>query len=135
MTAGQQALIAGLSNIITGAAVVADTKAGANAIANIYLQTAGNITYAGSGSSGPPNWWLGGGTPPTHYCTNTVNSGSNPTTGTPALYPTTSTCLWQWTTSAVGTVSANCTLRIYSDAAGTQLAGTINYTVTCTRTS
>jgi hypothetical protein len=128
------AVAASGSKALTGSATLADTKAGANALASIRLNTAGTITYVGSGSSGPANWWLGGGTPTTLYCTNTV-TGTVPSVGAAPLTPTTGTCLWQWVTTGIGTITANGTIRMYYDAAGTRLAGTITHTVTCTRTS
>lgn len=134
MTGIAQVMAAGGVGAVTGSATLADTKAGATAIASITLNADGTITYVGNGCSGPARWFSGT-SPPTHWCTNTVNSGSVPSVGAAALTPTTSTCLWQWNEGVVGTVSSTDTLRIYSDAAGTTIAGTITYTVTCQRTS
>lgn len=141
MTGVCNALAADVNPVIVGTAVIADTKAGTNAIGNVGLTADGRMQFSGSGSSGPPNWWIvgnpGGGAPapPTLYATLTVNSGTGPGTNPGALASTATGPVWQWTESVVGTLSANCTLKFYFDAGGTQFAGQLNFTVSVQRTS
>ena len=71
---------------------------------------------------------------PTWYVTVTTNSGTAPS-GPGALATTATTPVWQWTQAVVGTMVANCTARFYSDAAGTNQVGRLDFTVSAQRTS
>jgi len=139
MTGSIQALASANLSGVVASAVLADVKAGANAAANIGFQASGILGFVGSGSSGPPLWYIAGppstgGVVPVCYVTVTVNSGTNPTQPFAPLTATSGGPVCQWTQTVVGTMAANCTARIYADAAGTNQIGRIDFTVSVQRT-
>jgi len=126
---------------IDGASTLRDVRGGANAICGIQLNHDGSITPYGNQTTVPARWHKSS-TPPMMWATNTLESGSTWVAGSTngplaevgggsGIGPP----LWQWLQSVVGSQSATGTIRIYANAAGTQLAVTITYTVFAQRTS
>jgi hypothetical protein len=113
------------------------TIAPASASSTLTLGSSGTITYAGSGSGGGANWF----TPTTasigssYWAKLTVNTGTAPNSGTVGSVVSLSAGqAWTWSRSTNGTTNATCTLQIFSDAGGTSLVATDNFSVVVERT-
>jgi hypothetical protein len=113
-----------------------DAHSGAPSSASIILNADGSVSLTGAGSSSAsPRWYQPGPGAPTYFAQLT-NSGALPTSGVgTALTPTSVAPNWGWATSlsSAQTLTANPTIRLYSDGAGTQLAATIPVSVSVIR--
>lgn len=126
---------------VDGLATLRDVRGGANSICGIQLNHDGSMTPYGNQTAAPARWHKSS-TPPMMWATNTLESGATwvagSTTGPLAEVGGGSGIgppLWQWLQSAVGSMSATGTIRIYANPEGTQLAASIAYTVFAQRTS
>lgn len=126
---------------IDGSATLRDVRGGASSSCGIQLNHDGSITPYGNQTTAPARWHKSS-TPPMMWATNSLESGSawvpGSTDGPLAEVGGGSEIgppWWLWQQSAVGSQSATGTIRVYANAAGTQLAVTITYTVFAQRTS
>ena len=141
MTGILNVLVAGGAGFISPTIVLQDVRAGTTAQATLRLNefTQGGVTVYGSGSSvSPPNWYSPGEIPPAAWCSMTLNSGTAWSSGSGSSGQIVSLAgmpQWQWSNAAVSTITANVTLKFFSDAAGTQLQALSTFNITVQRTS
>lgn len=134
MTASQMMLLASSAQQIRSSIIstVGDTRAAPTvANASFGLNSNGTTFLSGNTTSGQSTWITFPPPLSSYWASMTVNSGNanngGPTSGT--IVALSSSPGWSWTCPANAVRSANCTLRVYADAAGTQLLSTSNFTV------
>jgi hypothetical protein len=138
MTAPIQVLLAAGSPLTKPVVVLSQVSAGSAASPNIIIVSDGSITVAGNGSSCvPPRWYypITAGVGASYWCKLTVNSGTAPDGGVNTVFALSSSRMYQWTQTVVGTKSCNATISICTDAGGTQVASSFSFNVTAQRTS
>lgn len=143
MTAPAQVLIGtGGTSFVSPAVVLKDVVAGTNAAPYIYTYPSGAIAVGGNASTATPAAWLqpvSTGNPGAPFFVKlNINSGSVPNIGSSfgtVLAIAGNAYNWQWMQSAVGTMTANCTMIYYADAGGTQIVNSFTFSVTSQRTS
>ena len=124
MTGVLQVVAGGESNasVVAWTASLSDTKTAANASASITLNADGTVTVLGSNSRTSGAWYRPtGGTPGTSYWMKlTQNSGTPPSTGPAAggMTPMSGSTGWSWTQTVLGLRSANVTVDVYDNVAG-----------------
>lgn len=105
------------------------------ATGSINLQAQGNIVYVGNASSGAASWYSPAtpGIGSSYWSKLTLNSGTAPTAGpapgTVISMAVNGNALWSWQSTAGQIKTANCTISVYSDAAGTVLISSATFNV------